>query len=73
MEGGARVWTSFINTNLFDEIIMFTGNKIINDSAISCFNDILPIDTQLRNFPNLSLKSLLKWKDNFEVKWTANS
>ena len=73
VEGGARVWTSFINTNLFDEIIMFTGNKIINDSAISCFNDILPIDTQLRNFPNLSLKSLLKWKDNFEVKWTANS
>ena len=73
VEGGARVWTSFINTNLFDEIIMFTGNKIINDSAISCFNDILPIDTQLRNFPNLSLKSILKWKDNFEVKWTANS
>ena len=73
VEGGARVWTSFINTNLFDEIIMFTGNKIINDSGISCFNDILPIDTQLRNFPNLSLKSLLKWKDNFEVKWTANS
>ena len=50
-----------------------TGNKIINDSGISCFNDILPIDTQLRDFPNLSLKSLLKWKDNFEVKWTANS
>ena len=73
VEGGARVWTSFINTNLFDEIIMFTGNKIINDSGISCFNDILPIDTQLRNFPNLSLKSLLKWKDNFEVKWIANS
>ena len=63
----------FINTNLFDEIIMFTGNKIINDSGTSCFNDFLPIGTQLKNFPNLSLKSLIKWKDNFEVKWIANS
>ncbi len=73
VEGGSRVWTSFLKTNLFDEIIMFTGNKIINDSAISCFNDFLPVDTQLRNFPNLTLKYLLKWQDNFEVKWIANS
>ena len=73
VEGGARVWTSFLKTNLFDEIIMFTGNKIINNSATSCFNDFLPVDTQLKDFPNLTLKSLLKWQDNFEVKWIANS
>ena len=73
VEGGSRVWTSFVKTNLFDEIIMFTGNKIINDSGTSCFNDFLPVDTQLENFPNLTLKSLLKWQDNFEVKWIANS
>ena len=73
VEGGSRVWTSFLKTNLFDEIIMFTGNKIINDSAISCFNDFLPVDTKLRNFPNLTLKYFLKWQDNFEVKWIANS
>ena len=38
VEGGARVWTSFIKTGFFDEIVMFTGNSIINDSSISCFN-----------------------------------
>ena len=73
VEGGARVWTSFVQTNFFDEIIMFTGNKIINDSAIPCFNDFLPIDTQLGNFPNLTLTSLVKWKDNIEAKWIPNS
>ncbi len=73
VEGGARVWTSFLKINLFDEIIIFTGNKIINDSAISCFNDFLPVDSQLRNFPNLTLKSLVKWQDNIEVKWITNS
>ena len=35
VEGGARVWTSFIKTGFFDEIVMFTGNSIINDSSIS--------------------------------------
>ena len=69
VEGGGRVWTSFLKTGFFDEIVMFTGNKIINDSAISCFNDFLPPHTQLRDFPNLTLKSLLKWKDNIEARW----
>ena len=73
VEGGASLWTSFLKTNLFDEVIMFTGNKIINNSATSCFNDFLPTNTQLKDFPNLTLKSLLKWQDNFEVKWIANS
>ena len=73
VEGGARVWTSFIKTGFFDEIVMFTGNSIINDSSISCFNDFLPLDTRLRDFPNLTLISLLKWKDNIEARWIANS
>ncbi len=73
VEGGARVWTSFIKTGFFDEIVMFTGNSIINDSSISCFNDFLPSDTKLRDFPNLTLISLLKWKDNIEAKWIPNS
>ena len=73
VEGGARVWTSFIKTGFFDEIVMFTGNSIINDSSISCFNDFLPLDTRLGDFPNLTLISLLKWKDNIEAKWIANS
>ncbi len=73
VEGGAKVWTSFLKTGLFDEIVMFTGNKIINDSATSCFNDFLPIDTRLGDFPNLTLTSLLKWKNNIEAKWIANS
>ena len=73
VEGGARVWTSFLKIGLFDEIVMFTGNKIINDSAISCFNDFLPLDARLGDFPNLTLTSLLKWKDNIEAKWIANS
>ena len=73
VEGGARVWTSFIKTGFFDEIVMFTGNSIINDSSISCFNDFLPLDTRLGDFPNLTLISLLKWKDNIEARWIANS
>ena len=73
VEGGARVWTSFIKTGFFDEIVMFTGNSIINDSSISCFNDFLPLDTRLKDFPNLTLISLLKWKDNIEARWIANS
>ncbi len=73
VEGGARVWTSFIKTGFFDEIVMFTGNSIINDSSISCFNDFLPLDTKLGDFPNLTLISLLKWKDNIEARWITNS
>ena len=73
VEGGARVWTSFIKTGFFDEIVMFTGNSIINDSSISCFNDFLPLDTRLGDFPNLTLISLLKWKDNIEARWITNS
>ena len=73
VEGGAKVWTSFLKTGFFDEIVMFTGNKIMNDTAISCFNDFLPIDTRLGDFPNLTLTSLMKWKDNIEAKWIANS
>ena len=71
VEGGGRVWTSFLKTGFFDEIVMFTGNKIINDSAISCFNDFLPAHTRLGDFPILTLKSLLKWKDNIEARWEA--
>ena len=52
---------------------MFTGNKIINDSAISCFNDFLPPDTRLGGFPSLTLSSLLKWKDNIEARWEARN
>ena len=73
VEGGARVWTSFIKTGFFDEIVMFTGNSIINDSSISCFNDFLPLDTRLGDFPNLTLISLLKWEDNIEARWIPNS
>ena len=73
VEGGARVWTSFLKIGLFDEIVIFTGNKIINDSATSCFNDFLPLDARLGDFPNLTLTSLLRWKDNIEAKWIANS
>ncbi len=73
VEGGARVWTSFLKIGLFDEIVIFTGNKVINDSAISCFNDFLPLDTRLGDFPNLTLTSLLRWKDNIEATWIANS
>ena len=43
VEGGASVWTSFLKTGCFDEIVMFTGDKIINDSALSCFNDFYPL------------------------------
>ena len=73
VEGGARVWTSFLKTGFFDEIVMFTGNKILNDSSSSCFNDFLPSDTRLEDFPNLTLTSLLKWKDNIEARWKARS
>ena len=73
VEGGARVWTSFLKSGFFDEIVMFTGNSIINDSSISCFNDFLPLDTRLGDFPNLTLISLLKWKDNIEARWITNS
>ena len=73
VEGGARVWTSFIKTGFFDEIVMFTGNKIFNDSSTSCFDDFLPSDTRLGDFPNLTLTSLLKWKDNIEARWEARS
>ncbi len=73
VEGGARVWTSFLKIGLFDEIVIFTGNKVINDSATSCFDDFLPLDARLGDFPNLTLASLLRWKDNIEAKWIANS
>ena len=73
VEGGARVWTSFLKIGLFDEVVIFTGNKIMNDSATSCFNDFLPLDARLGDFPNLTLTSLLRWKDNIEAKWIANS
>ena len=73
VEGGGSVWTSFLKTGFFDEIVMFTGNKIINDSAISCFNDFLPPDTRLGDFPSLTLSSLLKWKDNIEARWEARN
>ena len=52
---------------------MFTGNTILNDSSMSCFNDFLPLDTKLRDFPNLTLKSLLKWEDNIEARWIPSS
>ena len=73
VEGGAKVWTSFLKIGLFDEIVMFTGNKIINDSATSCFNDFLPPDTRLGDFPNLTLTSLQKWKDDIEARWEVRS
>ena len=73
VEGGASVWTSFLKTGYFDEIVMFTGSKIINDSALSCFNDFLPPDTQLGDFPNLTLTSLQNWKDDIEARWEVRS
>ena len=73
VEGGSRVWTSFLKTGFFDEIVMFTGNKIINESAISCFRDFLPPDTRLGDFPNLTLTSLQNWKDNIEARWEVRS
>ena len=73
VEGGASVWTSFLEANLFDEIIMFTGNKIMNNSSVSCFNDFLPDNKRLEDFPNLTLISCQKWKDNIETKWIASS
>ena len=73
VEGGASVWTSFLKTGYFDEIVMFTGSKIINDSALSCFNDFLPPDTRLGDFPNLTLKSLQNWKDDIEARWEVRS
>ena len=73
VEGGASVWTSFLKTGCFDEIVMFTGSKIINDSALSCFNDFLPADTRLGDFPNLTLTSLQNWKDDIEARWEVRS
>ena len=73
VEGGARVWTSFLKTGFFDEIVMFTGNKIINESATSCFNDFLPPDTRLGDFPKLTLTTLRKWKDNIEARYEIRS
>ncbi len=73
VEGGASVWTSFLKTGYFDEIVMFTGSKIINDSALSCFNDFLPHDTRLGDFPNLTLTSLQNWKDDIEARWEVRS
>ena len=73
VEGGVSVWTSFLKAGCFDEIVMFTGNKIINDSALSCFNDFLPADTRLGNFPNLTLTSLQSWKDDIEARWEVRS
>ena len=73
VEGGARVWTSFLKIGLFDEIVIFTGNKIINDSAIPVLMIFCHSDARLGDFPNLTLTSLLKWKDNIEAKWIANS
>jgi riboflavin biosynthesis pyrimidine reductase len=73
VEGGASVWTSFLKTGCFDEIVMFTGSKIINDSALSCFNDFLPPDTRLGDFPNLTLTSLQNWKDDIEARWEVRS
>ena len=52
---------------------MFTGSKIINDSALSCFNDFLPPDTRLGDFPNLTLTSLQNWKDDIEARWEVRS
>ena len=73
VEGGASIWTSFLKTGFFDEIVMFTGNKIINDSALSCFNDFLPPKTQLGDFPKLTLRSLQNWKDDIEARWEVRS
>ena len=73
VEGGASVWTSFLKKGCFDEIVMFTGSKIINDSALSCFNDFLPPDTRLGNFPNFTLTSLQSWKDDIEARWEVRS
>ena len=73
VEGGPSVWTSFLKTGYVDEIVMFTGSKIINDSALSCFNDFLPPDTRLGDFPNLTLKSLPNWKDDIEARWEVRS
>ena len=73
VEGGPSVWTSFLKTGYVDEIVMFTGSKIINDSALSCFNDFLPPDTRLGDFPNLTLTSLQNWKDDIEARWEVRS
>ena len=51
--------------------LLFVENKGMAWGA--SINDFLPFNTRLRDFPNLTLTSLQKWKDNIEARWIANS
>ena len=73
VEGGASVWTSFLKARLYDEVIMFTGSKVMNDTAVSSFNDFLPVNKELEDFPSLKLKFCHRWKDNIETNWVTYS
>jgi diaminohydroxyphosphoribosylaminopyrimidine deaminase / 5-amino-6-(5-phosphoribosylamino)uracil reductase len=54
VEGGGKVFTSFIKNNLFDELIQYQGDCIIGNNGIDFFSD------NLFNKIHLKLKSSIK-------------
>ena len=73
VEGGSSIWTTFIKENFFDEIIIFSGNNILNGTAMHSLNDFLPVNTPLRSFPRLKLKDTKSWGDDIETVWKQNT
>ncbi len=73
VEGGSATWTTFIKANFFDEIIIFSGNNIMNGSAMPAFNDFLPVNTRIKRFPRLKLKYVKNWGDDIEAVWKTTS
>jgi len=39
VEGGAKIFSSFVKENLFDEIFLFRGNFFIGDNGLNAIND----------------------------------
>ncbi len=54
VEGGGKIFTSFIKNNLFDELIQYQGNCIIGNNGIDFFKD------NLINKINFKLKSCIR-------------
>jgi len=72
VEGGSSTWTTFIKEKLFDDIILFWGNTILNGSAMPAIKDFLPVNASIESFPRLKLKSFTNWGENIEAVWTVN-
>ncbi len=66
VEGGARVFSSFIKKNLFDEINVFVGSRILGN-GLSAY-EFLPVK-KLSNAINLKLNEVITLGDDVLLKY----